>query len=179
MTAAAFSMMRFTWACGLASRCADGIQSYRVLWCEGIALADHWISSEVPVKASFLDQLHRHLGEANLVIVQIRARIEQQRRVVAVLDADENRARKAKETQSRLENTLQRMIRGRAFILEDLNRAAVDFDRPEWLRARAIEMRGIADTKIGDVKQLLRRVAQSYERLAKRAMDRPAQTATR
>ena len=90
-----------------------------------------------------------------------------------------NRARKAKEAQSRLENTLQRMIRGRAFILEDLNRAAVDFDRPEWLRARAMEVRSIADTKIGDVKQLLRRVAQSYERLAECAMDRPAQTATR
>ena len=132
-------------------------------------MADHWISSVDPVKAPFLDPLHRHLGEANLVIVQIRARIEQQRRFVAILDADEDRARKAKDTQTRLENTLQRMIRGRAFILEDLNRAAVDFDRPEWLRTRAIEVRSIADTKIGDVKQLLRRVSQSYERLAERA----------
>ena len=124
------------------------------------------------MKAPFLDQLHRHLGEANLVIVQIRARIEQQRRVVAILDADEDRARKAKDGQSRLEKTLQRMIRARAFILADLNRAAVDFDRPEWLRARAMEVRSIADTKTGDVKQFLRRVAQSYKRLADRAMDR-------
>jgi hypothetical protein len=126
------------------------------------------------VKALFLDQLHRHLGEANLVIVQIRARIDQQRRIVAVLDADEDRAGKAKDAQSRLENTLQRMIRGRAFILEDLTRAAVDFDRPEWLRARAMEVRSMAVTKTGDVKQFLRRLAQSYEGLAERATDRSA-----
>jgi hypothetical protein len=52
-----------------------------------------------------------------------------------MLDAKEDRARKAKDAQSRLENTLKRVIRGRAFILEDLKRAAADFDQPEWLRA--------------------------------------------
>jgi hypothetical protein len=149
------------------------MQAYRAIEARRI----DWACTAVgrrSVKALFLDQLHRHLGEANLVIVQIRARIEQQRRVLTILDADEDRARKAKDAQSRLENNLQRMIRGRAFILEDLNRAAVDFDRPAWLRARAIEVRGIADTKIGDVKQFLRRLALSYERLAERAMDKSA-----
>jgi hypothetical protein len=97
--------------------------------------------------------------------------MEHQRLLLATLDED--RARKATDAQSRLENTLKRMIRARAFILEDLNRATVDLDQPEWLRARAREVRGIAaDIKTGEAKQVIRRLAQSYERLAERAKDR-------
>ena len=129
------------------------MQTYRVLVRAWRRLVTPDIARRLLVKAPFLDQHHRHLAEANLVIVQIRARIEHQRRIVATLDADEDSASKAKDVQTRMENTLKHMIRGRAFVLEDLKRAAFDFNQPEWLRARAMELRGIAaDIKTGGSK---------------------------
>jgi len=57
-----------------------------------------------------LKQHLRHLGEANLLIVQTRARIERERLLLAILDADGHKGRKAKNSLTRFENTLQGML---------------------------------------------------------------------
>ena len=122
--------------------------------------------------AQQLNQHLRHLGEANLFIVQTRARIERQRLLLATLDAG---GRKAKYSLTRSETTLQGMLQGRALILEDLNRPAIGFlDEPEGLRGRAREARAIADDITArEGKRLMLRVAKSYDRLAKLAEHRP------
>jgi hypothetical protein len=79
-----------------------------------------------------------------------------------------------KDPLSRLENTLQSLVRGRALILEDLNRSAVSFfDQPELLLGRAREARLIADGLVArEAKQLMERLGRSYERLAECSEER-------
>jgi len=124
--------------------------------------------------AQQLNQHLRHLGEANLFIVQTRARIERERLLLAILDAGGHKGRKAKYSLTRSETTLQGMLQGRALILEDLNRSAIGFHEPEGLRGRAREARAIADDITArEGKRLMLRVAKSYDRLAKLAEHRP------
>jgi hypothetical protein len=130
-----------------------------------------------PMTAQQLNQHLRHLGEANLFIVQTRARIERQRLLLATLDAG---GRKAKYSLTRSETTLQGMLQGRALILEDLNRSAIGFHEPEGLRGRAREARAIADDITARAgKRLMLRVAKSYDRLAKLAEHRPVRRSPR
>jgi hypothetical protein len=131
--------------------------------------------------AQQLNQHLRHLGEANLLIVQTRARIERERFLLANLDADGHKGRKAKYSLTRSETTLQGMLQGRALILEDLNRPAIGFlDEPEGLRGRAREARAIADDiTAGEGKRLMLRVAKSYDQLAKLAEHRPVRRSPR
>ena len=131
--------------------------------------------------AQQLNQQLRHLGEANLLIVQTRARIERGRLLVAILDADGHKRRKAKNSLTRSENTLQGMLQGRALILEDLNRSAIGFlDEPAGLRGRAREARAIADDITArEGKRLMLRVAKSYDQLAKLAEHRPGRRSPR
>ena len=131
--------------------------------------------------AQQLNQQLRHLGEANLLIVQTRARIERGRLLLAILDADGHKGRKAKDSLTRSENTLQGMLQGRALILEDLNRSAIGFlDDPEGLRGRAREARAIADDITArEGKRLMLRVAKSYDHLAKLAEHRPGRRSPR
>jgi hypothetical protein len=114
-----------------------------------------------------LDQLRRHLAEVNLLIVQARARMERQRLLLETFDTDD-RARKAKNALAKLEKTLEGMLRGRALILEDLNRSDIGgFNQPERVRRRAKVARGIAhDLNTHEAKRLMHRVARSYEQLA-------------
>jgi hypothetical protein len=69
---------------------------------------------------------------------------------------------------------LQSLVRGRALILEDLNRSAVSFfDQPELLLGRAREARLIADGLVArEAKQLMERLGRSYERLAECSEER-------
>src|SRR5262245_35361578 len=121
-----------------------------------------------------LDPHRRHLAEVNLLIVQARAGIEQQRLLLEVFDTDE-RARKAKLALAKSEKTLEGMLRGRALILEDLNRGDIGgFDQPEWFRRRANVARAFAhDLNTHETKRLMHRLARSYDRLAERAAQRP------
>jgi hypothetical protein len=125
--------------------------------------------------AQQLAQHLRHLAELNLLIVQSRKRIERQRLLLGMLDADGHKARKAQDTMARFVKTLQGMLQGRALILEDLNRADGVLDEPAGLRGRAREARTIGDDMtVREGKRMMLRVAKSYERLAKRAEHRLA-----
>jgi hypothetical protein len=68
------------------------------------------------------------------------------------------------------------MIQARALLLKDPNHAAVGlFDESEWLRSRAPKMRAFAgDLNTRDAKQLVYRLARSYQELAKCTEDRLA-----
>lgn len=70
------------------------------------------------IRAQELDPHRRHLAEANLLIVQARARIERQHLLLETFDTDE-RARKTKDALVKSEKTLKGMLRGRTLILED------------------------------------------------------------
>ena len=58
-----------------------------------------------------LNQHLRHLAEVNLLIVKGLARIEHQRSLLSRLDADAPKGCKATDPLSRLENTLQSLVR--------------------------------------------------------------------
>jgi hypothetical protein len=70
------------------------------------------------------------------------------------------------------------MLRGRALILEDLNRPDLDgFDQPEWFRRRAQSVRAIVhDLNTQETKRLMHRLARSYEQLAAVIESRTAHT---
>jgi hypothetical protein len=120
-----------------------------------------------------LDPHRRHLTEANLLIVQARAQIERQRLLLETFDTDK-RARKAKDALAKSEKTLEAMLRGRALILEDLNRGDIGgFDQPERFRGRANVARAVAhDLNTRETKRLMHRLARSYDQLAERAAQR-------
>jgi hypothetical protein len=127
------------------------------------------------MRAQELDPHRRHLAEANLLIVQARARIERQRLLLETFDTNE-RARKAKDALVKSEKTLEGMLRGRALILEDLNRGDLGgIDRPERFRRRANVARAIAhDLNTHETKRLMHRLARSYEQLAAVVESKPA-----
>jgi hypothetical protein len=127
------------------------------------------------MRAQELDPHRRHLAEANLLIVQARARIERQRLLLETFDTNE-RARKANDALVKSEKTLEGMLRGRALILEDLNRGDLgDIDRPERFRRRANVARAIAhDLNTHETKRLMHRLARSYEQLAAVVESKPA-----
>jgi hypothetical protein len=127
------------------------------------------------MRAQELDPHRRHLAEANLLIVQARARIERQRSLLETFDTNE-RARKAKDALVKSEKTLEGMLRGRALILEDLNRGDLGgIDRPERFRRRANVARAIAhDLNTHETKRLMHRLARSYEQLAAVVESKPA-----
>jgi hypothetical protein len=114
-----------------------------------------------------LDPHRRHLAEANLLIVQARARIDRERLLLETFDTNE-RALKAKDALAKSEKTLEGMLRGRALILEDLNRGDLSgLDQPERFRQQANVARAIAhDLNTRDAKRLMHRLARSYEALA-------------
>jgi hypothetical protein len=125
------------------------------------------------MRSQELDPHRRHLAEANLLIVQACAQIERQRLLLETFDTDE-RARNAKDALAKSEKTLEGMLRGRALILEDLNRGGNGgFDQPERFRRRARVMRAIApDLNTRETKRLMHRLARSYDQLAERAAQR-------
>jgi hypothetical protein len=127
------------------------------------------------MRAQDLDPHRRHLAEANLLIVQARARIVRQRLLLETFDTNE-RARKAKDALVKSEKTLEGMLRGRALILEDLNRGDLGgIDRPERFRRRANVARAIAhDLNTHETKRLMHRLARSYEQLAAVVESKPA-----
>jgi hypothetical protein len=127
------------------------------------------------MRAQELDPHRRHLAEANLLIVQARARIERQRLLLETFDTNE-RARKAKDALVKSEKTLEGMLRGRALILEDLNRGDLGgIDRPERFRRRANVARAIShDLNTHETKRLMHRLARSYEQLAAVVESKPA-----
>ena len=127
------------------------------------------------MRAQELDPHRRHLAEANLLIVQARARIERQRLLLETFDTNE-RARKANDALVKSEKTLEGMLRGRALILEDLNRCDLGgIDRPERFRRRANVARAIAhDLNTHETKRLMHRLARSYEQLAAVVESKPA-----
>ena len=127
------------------------------------------------MRAQELDPHRRHLAEANLLIVQARARIERQRLLLETFDTNE-RARKAKDALVKSEKTLEGMLRGRALILEDLNRGDLGgIDRPERFRRRANVARAIShDLNTHETKRLMHRLARSYEQLAAVVKSKPA-----
>ena len=120
-----------------------------------------------------LDPHRRHLTEANLLIVQARAQIERQRLLLETFDTDK-RARKAKDALAKSKKTLEAMLRGRALILEDLNRGDIGgFDQPERFRRRANLARAVAhDLNTREAKRLMHRLARSYDQLAECAAQR-------
>jgi len=70
--------------------------------------------------AQQLAQHLRHLAELNLLIVQSRKRIERQRLLLGMLDADGHKARKAQDTMARFVKTLQGIASGSRFDLGGL-----------------------------------------------------------
>ena len=127
------------------------------------------------MRAQELDPHRRHLAEANLLIVQARARIERQRLLLEKSNTDE-RARKARPNWRIRRKTLEGMLRGRTLILEDLNRGDIGgIDQPERFRRRANLARAIAhDLNTQETKRLMHRLARSYEPLAAPVDSKPA-----
>jgi hypothetical protein len=127
------------------------------------------------MRAQELNPHRRHLAEANLLIVQARARTERQHLLLETFDTNE-RARKAKDALVKSEKTLEGMLRGRVLILEDLNRGDLGgIDRPERFRRRANVARAIAhDLNTHGTKRLMHRLARSYEQLAAVVESKPA-----
>ena len=122
------------------------------------------------MRAQELDPHRRHLAEANLLIVQARARIERLRLLPEKSNTDE-RARKARPNWRIRRKTLEGMLRGRTLILEDLNRGDIGgIDQPERFRRRANLARAIAH----ETKRLMHRLARSYEQLAAVVDSKPA-----
>jgi hypothetical protein len=119
------------------------------------------------MRARELDPFRRQLAEANLLIVQVRTRIERQRFFLETFDTVEW-ARKVRDALARSEKTLEAMLRGRALILEDLNRGdRGGFEQPQRFRRRAQLARAIAhDLNTHETRQLMHRLARFYEQLA-------------